>query len=61
MSIIAGVIMPYMPLIIFAPEGESLKEGELQRWNNRIDLPKKEPGYYNVELLFPDRTVVKSL
>lgn len=46
---------------ILNPEGEVVKKGELKRWVNYPKLPKKPQGYYQVELLFPDRTVVKPL
>ncbi|MGC6456433.1 MAG: nucleoside hydrolase-like domain-containing protein [Coraliomargaritaceae bacterium] len=50
-----------VPFRILSPEGTLEKEGTLKRWDNSIDLPKKEQGYYTVELLFPDRTVRKPL
>ncbi len=50
-----------VPFKIFAPDGSVVKDGNLKRWDNRINIPKKDPGYYSVKLLYPDRTILKNL
>ncbi|MBB6431158.1 nucleoside hydrolase-like domain-containing protein [Algisphaera agarilytica] len=50
-----------VPYRILSPDGEVLLEGEFKQWRNPVDLPKQPQGHYRVELLFPDKTVVKPL